>query len=285
MPPCDDGRVRAPVVVRSEPSPRCGRCPTRPHPTAGRRPVLATGCAAATGTPGPATTGCGPFPTVPGHELAGVVVDVGAGVDRRRIGERVTVLLRVRVRTLRWCRAGDAPGLPQPAAAEGFTHQGLPSPGSSRCTPRTPTWWPPGPRRRRDRTAWAAGSPRRAALVGQARVRPRRGHRRRCGRGRAQRGHGRACPRAPGSSRWTAPGGPGQPRTSAPSTPCWPTALSTRPLPSPTLTGGDGHVPKRGGQTAAGRDLQPASAQPARPVGLLPGRPLAGADSPARLGS
>ena len=31
------------------------------------------------------------YPHVPGHELAGVVVDVGAGVDRWQVGDRVTV--------------------------------------------------------------------------------------------------------------------------------------------------------------------------------------------------
>jgi alcohol dehydrogenase len=31
------------------------------------------------------------FPHVPGHELAGVVVEVGAGVDRWAVGNRVTV--------------------------------------------------------------------------------------------------------------------------------------------------------------------------------------------------
>ena len=39
------------------------------------------GCAGATGTPGPGTTRTSPLPHVPGHELAGAVVEVGAGVS------------------------------------------------------------------------------------------------------------------------------------------------------------------------------------------------------------
>ncbi len=45
-------------------------------------------------------------PIVLGHEMAGVIEDAGAGVDRKRIGERVAVEPGVPDRTCEWCRRG-----------------------------------------------------------------------------------------------------------------------------------------------------------------------------------
>ena len=45
-------------------------------------------------------------PTVPGHELAGIVVSTGDGVDRALDGQRVVVEPNVSCRTCEWCRQG-----------------------------------------------------------------------------------------------------------------------------------------------------------------------------------
>jgi L-iditol 2-dehydrogenase len=45
-------------------------------------------------------------PIVLGHEMAGIIEDVGPGVDRKRIGERVAVEPGVPDRTCEWCRRG-----------------------------------------------------------------------------------------------------------------------------------------------------------------------------------
>ena len=63
------------------------------------------------------------FPHVPGHELAGVVVEVGAEVRQWRVGDRVTVPFVCGCGRCDWCRAGNAqvcPAQQQP----GFTHWG-----------------------------------------------------------------------------------------------------------------------------------------------------------------
>ncbi|WP_426120200.1 alcohol dehydrogenase catalytic domain-containing protein [Kocuria sp. LHG3120] len=63
------------------------------------------------------------LPHVPGHELAGVVVAVGAGVRRWRTGDRVTVPFVCGCGRCEWCRSGNAqvcPAQQQP----GFTHWG-----------------------------------------------------------------------------------------------------------------------------------------------------------------
>ena len=45
-------------------------------------------------------------PIVLGHEMAGIIEDVGPGVDRKRVGERVAVEPGVPDRTCEWCRRG-----------------------------------------------------------------------------------------------------------------------------------------------------------------------------------
>ncbi|MBD3943175.1 zinc-dependent alcohol dehydrogenase family protein [Microbacterium sp. NEAU-LLC] len=63
------------------------------------------------------------LPHVPGHELAGVIAEVGAGVTDWRVGDRVTVPFVCGCGTCEWCRQGDAqvcPAQTQP----GFTHDG-----------------------------------------------------------------------------------------------------------------------------------------------------------------
>ncbi|CAM3672749.1 zinc-binding dehydrogenase [Nocardioides zeicaulis] len=63
------------------------------------------------------------LPHVPGHELAGHVAEVGAGVTRWRVGDRVTVPFVCGCGRCEWCLRGEAqvcPAQEQP----GFTHWG-----------------------------------------------------------------------------------------------------------------------------------------------------------------
>lgn len=63
------------------------------------------------------------WPHVPGHELAGVVSAVGAGVQRWRVGDRVTVPFVCGCGRCAWCAAGDAQVCPD-QEQPGFTHWG-----------------------------------------------------------------------------------------------------------------------------------------------------------------
>lgn len=63
------------------------------------------------------------FPHVPGHELAGVVAEVGAGVARWRVGDRVTVPFVCGCGRCEWCLRGDAQVCPH-QEQPGFTHWG-----------------------------------------------------------------------------------------------------------------------------------------------------------------
>lgn len=63
------------------------------------------------------------FPHVPGHELAGVVVEVGAGVRRWAVGDRVTVPFVCGCGRCEWCRGGNAQVCPD-QQQPGFTHWG-----------------------------------------------------------------------------------------------------------------------------------------------------------------
>lgn len=63
------------------------------------------------------------LPHVPGHELAGHVAEVGAGVTRWRVGDRVTVPFVCGCGTCEWCRRGDAQVCPD-QQQPGFTHWG-----------------------------------------------------------------------------------------------------------------------------------------------------------------
>ncbi|MFF0991322.1 alcohol dehydrogenase catalytic domain-containing protein [Kocuria nitroreducens] len=63
------------------------------------------------------------LPHVPGHELAGVVVAVGAGVRRWRTGDRVTVPFVCGCGRCDWCRSGEAQVCPD-QEQPGFTHWG-----------------------------------------------------------------------------------------------------------------------------------------------------------------
>ena len=63
------------------------------------------------------------WPHVPGHELAGEVVAVGAGVRRWAAGDRVTVPFVCGCGRCAWCAAGDAQVCPD-QQQPGFTHWG-----------------------------------------------------------------------------------------------------------------------------------------------------------------
>ena len=63
------------------------------------------------------------LPHVPGHELAGVVVAVGAGVRRWITGDRVTVPFVCGCGRCEWCRSGNAQVCPD-QQQPGFTHWG-----------------------------------------------------------------------------------------------------------------------------------------------------------------
>ncbi|MFC7530898.1 zinc-dependent alcohol dehydrogenase family protein [Actinoplanes sp. GCM10030250] len=63
------------------------------------------------------------FPHVPGHELAGVVAEVGAGVRHWRNGDRVTVPFVCGCGRCEWCRSGQAQVCPD-QQQPGFTHWG-----------------------------------------------------------------------------------------------------------------------------------------------------------------
>lgn len=63
------------------------------------------------------------LPHVPGHELAGVVSAVGAGVRRWRVGDRVTVPFVEGCGRCEWCMSGNAQVCPD-QEQPGFTHWG-----------------------------------------------------------------------------------------------------------------------------------------------------------------
>jgi alcohol dehydrogenase len=63
------------------------------------------------------------LPHVPGHELAGVIVSIGAGVTSWAIGDRVTAPFVLGCGRCEWCRAGDAQVCPQ-QEQPGFTYWG-----------------------------------------------------------------------------------------------------------------------------------------------------------------
>lgn len=63
------------------------------------------------------------FPFVPGHELAGEIAAVGAGVERWTVGQRVTVPFVCGCGRCAWCAAGEAQVCPD-QQQPGFTHDG-----------------------------------------------------------------------------------------------------------------------------------------------------------------
>ena len=63
------------------------------------------------------------LPHVPGHELAGVVVEIGSGVERWRAGDRVTVPFCLGCGACSECTSGNQQVCPQ-QFQPGFTHPG-----------------------------------------------------------------------------------------------------------------------------------------------------------------
>lgn len=63
------------------------------------------------------------LPHVPGHELAGVVTEIGAGVGNWRVGDRVTVPFVEGCGRCEWCMTGNAQVCPD-QQQPGFTHWG-----------------------------------------------------------------------------------------------------------------------------------------------------------------
>lgn len=63
------------------------------------------------------------LPHVPGHELAGVVSAVGAGVAKWQVGDRVTIPFVEGCGRCEWCRSGNAQVCPD-QQQPGFTHWG-----------------------------------------------------------------------------------------------------------------------------------------------------------------
>jgi alcohol dehydrogenase len=63
------------------------------------------------------------LPHVPGHELAGTVAAVGAGVTNWQVGDRVTVPFVSGCGACGWCRSGQAQVCPD-QTQPGFTHWG-----------------------------------------------------------------------------------------------------------------------------------------------------------------
>lgn len=63
------------------------------------------------------------FPHVPGHEVAGEISEVGSGVTRWKVGDRVTVPFVAGCGTCAWCLAGDAQVCPD-QEQPGFTYWG-----------------------------------------------------------------------------------------------------------------------------------------------------------------
>jgi alcohol dehydrogenase len=63
------------------------------------------------------------YPHVPGHELAGVVAEVGRGVGRWRVGDRVTAPFVNGCGRCQWCRSGQAQVCPD-QQQPGFTQWG-----------------------------------------------------------------------------------------------------------------------------------------------------------------
>jgi D-arabinose 1-dehydrogenase-like Zn-dependent alcohol dehydrogenase len=63
------------------------------------------------------------LPHIPGHELAGVVAEIGPGVTRYRVGDRVTVPFVCGCGACEYCLAGDAQVCPH-QTQPGFTGPG-----------------------------------------------------------------------------------------------------------------------------------------------------------------
>lgn len=66
----------------------------------------------------------GVSPLIMGHEIAGIVDQVGEGVSSRSVGERVVLYYYAGCGGCEWCRRGDENLCGQPKAEYGFFHDG-----------------------------------------------------------------------------------------------------------------------------------------------------------------
>ncbi|MGC3954549.1 MAG: galactitol-1-phosphate 5-dehydrogenase [Propionicimonas sp.] len=80
----------------------------RPRPEAGEVLVQVRACGiCGSDLPRILTTGTYRFPTIPGHELAGEVVELGQGLDERWLGARVAVVPLLPCRRCAMCGVGE----------------------------------------------------------------------------------------------------------------------------------------------------------------------------------
>lgn len=116
--------MRAVVVDGARSQPRVGEVPRPTAPAGGAVVrVVATGLCRSDWHAWAGHDDDVTFPHVPGHELAGELVEIGPGVTRWKVGDRVTVPFVCGCGRCEWCRSGKAQVCPD-QEQPGFTHWG-----------------------------------------------------------------------------------------------------------------------------------------------------------------
>src|SRR3954447_15782916 len=120
---CEDVRMRAVVVDAARSRPEVREVPTPSAPAGGV--VVRVGGTGMCRSDWHAWAGHDEiaFPHVPGHELAGEIVEVGTGVARWKVGDEVTVPFVCGCGRCAWCLGGNAQVCPD-QEQPGFTHWG-----------------------------------------------------------------------------------------------------------------------------------------------------------------
>src|SRR3954447_7546282 len=120
---CEDVRMRAVVVDAARSRPEVREVPTPSAPAGGG--VVRVGATGMCRSDWHAWAGHDEiaFPHVPGHELAGEIVEVGTGVARWKVGGRVTVPFVCGCGRCAWCLSGNGQVCPD-QEQPGFTHWG-----------------------------------------------------------------------------------------------------------------------------------------------------------------